>query len=252
MRKKIQVIQLLNHILLFVFFYSFKFHAASFFLLSVPAYFIVSRIGNDIGFHRLFCHQSFKCNKYVENILLFLGTLDLKGSSIGWTALHLEHHKHSDSPKDPHGSTGFKNMLKIWLVFYDLNTTQLARPAQRLIKDPRHRFFHKYYFIIVAIVICSLFLFASFETFAYIYLIPSVWSFHSSAAINVLCHNFGYQNYDTHDSSTNNLFVNFITLGGGLHNNHHYAPSKLYISKHWYEVDLNGLLIKAYTKISKE
>jgi stearoyl-CoA desaturase (delta-9 desaturase) len=40
-----------------------------------------------------------------------------------------------------------------------------------------------------------------------------------------------------------------ITLGEGLHNNHHRFPRDAYISHAWYEIDINGLIIRGLGKL---
>lgn len=245
-RQKIQILQVLFHLGAVYCLYLYRFELKYFLMLSVPSYFLVSRIGNDIGFHRLFCHRTFKASSLVEFSLLILGSLDLKGSSIGWSALHLAHHRNSDTDRDPHGGSNFLSMIKNWFLFYDLNDTDIVKQVHYLISDPRHRFFHKHYFKIVAATYIVLFLVLPLKLYAYIVIFPAIWSFHASAAINVICHNFGYRNFSTNDHSYNNLWVHLFTLGGGLHNNHHEAPKSHKLETQWYELDINGKIIEFY------
>ncbi|MEL6938930.1 MAG: hypothetical protein AAFO84_07030 [Cyanobacteria bacterium J06598_1] len=42
--------------------------------------------------------------------------------------------------------------------------------------------------------------------------------------MNSLCHKFGTQPFQSKDSSRNNSFVAFLTLGEGWHNLHHAFP----------------------------
>jgi hypothetical protein len=47
---------------------------------------------------------------------------------------------------------------------------------------------------------------------------------------------------------TNELVISILTLGEGLHNNHHRFPRDAYISHAWYEVGINGLIIRGLEK----
>ena len=72
----------------------------------------------------------------------------------------------------------------------------------------------------------------------------------SSVAVGSVCHRLGYRRFsDTRDESTNQLVMTLITFGEGLHNNHHRFPRDACISHAWYELDLNGLIIRGLEKL---
>jgi fatty-acid desaturase len=55
---------------------------------------------------------------------------------------------------------------------------------------------------------------------------------------------FGYRNFDTPDTTHNNLLFHYVCLGlmpSQLQNNHH---GSMQHSCHWYEVDTGGLVVK--------
>ena len=43
--------------------------------------------------------------------------------------------------------------------------------------------------------------------------------------------------------------VSILTLGEGLHNNHHRFPRDASISRAWYEIDIAGLIIRGLGKL---
>jgi stearoyl-CoA desaturase (Delta-9 desaturase) len=45
------------------------------------------------------------------------------------------------------------------------------------------------------------------------------------------------------------LVTTILTFGEGLHNNHHRFPRDAYISHAWYEIDINGLIIRGLGKL---
>ena len=58
-----------------------------------------------------------------------------------------------------------------------------------------------------------------------------------SAILHGLC---GNHDHDTNDFSTNSQWINWITLGEGLHNNHHMYPNRYKFGKY----DFTGFIIK--------
>ena len=76
--------------------------------------------------------------------------------------------------------------------------------------------------------------------------IPTVLTFHCAGAVNSICHRWGYRLFDTPDKSTNNTFLNLITLGCGLHNTHHAKPSSWINGERWYEIDIPAWVIKNF------
>ena len=69
-----------------------------------------------------------------------------------------------------------------------------------------------------------------------------VW--HATWSVNSVTHVWGYRNYDTPDSSRNNLLIGFLSGGEGWHNNHHAAPSSARHGHQWWEFDLSWLTIR--------
>jgi fatty-acid desaturase len=70
-----------------------------------------------------------------------------------------------------------------------------------------------------------------------------VW--HVTWCGNSFPHLFGYRNYETGDNSRNNAWVAIITSGEGWHNNHHADPQSATNQRHWWEIDLTFLFLRA-------
>lgn len=212
--------------------------------LSLFGWILFGKIGGEIGFHRLFAHRSFQTQLWKERILLTLGSLNCLGSSYGWVGTHRIHHRYSDTNKDPQSPKHYK-WYNIWLV----NWIPI-KFSPKLVKDlaiePWHLFFHKYYFLIVTIIYFTL---AIIDIRIAVFLISAsaVWTFHtSSLLIDIVCHKWGYRNFDTKDDSKNNTLVNILMLGSGLHNNHHADSKSPYYAVKKYEWDLPGHFIKYF------
>jgi stearoyl-CoA desaturase (Delta-9 desaturase) len=74
----------------------------------------------------------------------------------------------------------------------------------------------------------------------------------ATSLVNSVCHSdgrYGYRRFKLDDGTTNELVTSILTLGEGLHNNHHRFPRDAYISHAWYEIDINGLIIRGLGKL---
>ena len=60
-------------------------------------YFLTGCLGITLTFHRYLSHRSFKIQRWLEYLFTFFGCMGGTGSSIGWVAIHRQHHKHSDN-----------------------------------------------------------------------------------------------------------------------------------------------------------
>jgi fatty-acid desaturase len=57
-------------------------------------------------------------------------------------------------------------------------------------------------------------------------------------------HLWGYRNYQTDESSCNNVLVGIIGNGEGWHNNHHADPRSARHGHLWWELDVTWLTIR--------
>ena len=76
-------------------------------LLGLLTGWIMWGLGLTISLHRHSSHKSFTVtNKIIQYILLWCGTIITMGSAINFAAGHRQHHKFSDTDKDPYDLTG--------------------------------------------------------------------------------------------------------------------------------------------------
>jgi fatty-acid desaturase len=69
-----------------------------------------------------------------------------------------------------------------------------------------------------------------------------VW--HITWSVNSVTHLWGYRNYETGESSRNNLIIGFLSHGEGWHNNHHADPSSARYGHCWWELDVTWQTIR--------
>ena len=208
---------------------------------------LLAKIGGDIGIHRYFCHRSFEAKPWAHWLFLVLSIPISFGSPIHWVAAHRIHHEHSDEPGDPH-SPHHTGAVNVWTFQLKDNWHVSPKYVKDLIRDKTQTFLFRNYFKLYAgwlAIVAAIALVVGWQWFVYIWALPVVLTLHSSSAVNVICHKWGYQTYQTGDKSTNNIWLNFIVLGNAMHNNHHGKPSAYSIAgDKWYEFDLWGVLIK--------
>ena len=118
-------------------------------------HFIIITFGIHFTFHRLFSHKSFQTTKFIECIGTLFGCLAMSGSSIGWSGVHIQHHRYSDTIKDPHPrSRGWK--LALGFIDHSIVKKRSFLPIAHLTKDPFHSIVHKYqvYIVFVWWILC--------------------------------------------------------------------------------------------------
>ncbi len=199
-------------------------------------FYVWHAMGITIGYHRGLAHRAFFCSRWVEYFWVVPGYLSFEGSPIWWATMHRAHHKHTDTPLDPHApKNGLMYSLNGWL-----NEKQYpshidpAIQSKDLIKDPIYRFLecngnlmagHAMMFVInISYRAVILYFFGWIPALASLLAGASVLGI--PLLLNVVCHlpAAGYKNYDTTDDSVNVWWVALLAQGEGWHNNHHACP----------------------------
>lgn len=209
--------------------------------LVVLGYFLLAGVGNEIFYHRLVSHNSFKTNKLFEAVGIGIGVIAGRGSPTDWTAIHRYHHKFADTDKDPHNPK--KDSWRLFFPYF-LKYDHQVNPfiVKDLLKSPVHRFITKYYNLILiafAIVLAAV----NINVFFYLWVIPVALSGWMIALGTYLNHTYGYRNHDIVDQSKNNWLMAILLWGHGWHNNHHADPLKWNLRDKWWEFDLCGCII---------
>lgn len=232
-------------------FYTVYWICTNFNWVSILTFFAVTwTLGASITMfaHRAWCHRSWIPNKVVNFIGLVLFTLSLAGNSIGWVSVHREHHRYSDTDKDPH-SPYFKSRLRIHFMNYfpKVHVQYMAD----LLRSPLHLWFAKNYWYI------------NFSVMAMLYIIDPAWLLFWIACagnhilkmhtINSLTHNsprWVLPTSRTYGASNSMLLMVLHGFTGeALHKNHHEDPKNWNFKKNWYELDLPGQLILLLSKL---
>lgn len=177
-----------------------------------------------------------------------ISLLPCLGSPVAWGTMHLYHHMHSDTSKDPHSPLR-RGIFKSWFAIWP-NTEPSIDIYREFLKSPGVLFIHRNYFLILIGYVCLLAV-IDWRLVLFVFAMPAVGCFHGAAAIAVIPHlkmPGNYRRHATPDQSYNSLLANLLSLGEGWHNNHHHNAKKFQHGEVWWEIDVASLLIRAIKK----
>lgn len=227
---------------------------------------LLSILGIEVGYHRLFSHRAFKTVVPIRVFLAICGAIAGQGPLSYWVAHHRRHHKFSDYGGDPHspivspGGQIYKGRLEgLWHAHYGwIFQTERANPgyyARDILEDRWLLLVDRLYLIWLLLGLALPALLGGLLSKSPIggALLGLLWGGfvrlllvqQGTYSINSLCHTFGGRPFVTGDSSTNLGILSLISLGGSWHNNHHAFPSTAINAMHWWQIDLGGGFIMA-------
>jgi fatty-acid desaturase len=208
--------------------------------LTMIFWLLMSGLGIAVGFHRIYSHRCYNLKPWLDNLILFCGTLACQSSSLTWVATHIGyHHPYSDTEKDLHTpKKGIWHAFMGWTFLVNQYSVNY-KYAVRLMRNPVHVFFHKNYFKIVWGFVILLGVIFGWKVLVYGYFMAAMISILQDNMINVMGHlpKFGYRNFETKDSSSNFPPLGYLAWGQGWHNNHHRYPGRFDFGIKWWEID---------------
>jgi len=200
------------------------------YILAILIYFFMNAIGMSMTYHRLLSHRSFTCNKLIEYIGTTLGGLALTGSAITWVAMHRQHHKYSDSAKDPHSPD---NLGWVRVQFKTAFSKINGKNAVDLMRNKFYIFQHRYYFgIIIAYATLLAFLNPLYVISAF--LAPAGLTLFFGTLVLSSCH----KDYKPRTIP----FLAIVTFGESYHLEHHKDARIFRLHKY----DITGWIIEKF------
>jgi stearoyl-CoA desaturase (Delta-9 desaturase) len=205
----------------------------------------VCGLGVTVALHRFFSHRSFKTSRWFQFVLACVGCTALQKGPLWWAIHHRLHHKHSDTPEDPHSPVvdGFFFGHMGWLFARDL-----MHPDERTVRDlakyPELVWLDRLWMLPGLLLAAACFALGGWGGLVYGYCLSVVFVFQVTFAVNSFGHLFGSQRFDTGEGSRNNVLLGYLAMGDGWHNNHHRAPSSARHGFAWYEFDFSYLFIR--------
>jgi sn-1 stearoyl-lipid 9-desaturase len=237
-------------------------------VLLVPlGYYVFGTLGINICFHRLLTHRSFAVPKWLERTLVVIGVCAMEDTPAMWVANHRRHHHYADEQPDPHSPlVTFLWGHLLWGMVKNNEYKRLEwfnRYARDIMRDRFYAGLERYNASWL-IVFASWWVFFLGGYFAELTLggtteqaiqfgaslvvwgvfVRTVATWHITWSINSVTHLWGYRNYETKDSSRNNIIIGFLANGEGWHNNHHAHPGSARHGHNWWEIDVGWLTIR--------
>lgn len=201
-------------------------------------------VGEGIFLHRYFSHKTFECKPWIAKTFTFLAMLGGFGTPIGYRAIHIAHHRYSDTEYDPH--TPVFSAWNACLGWY-------LKPIKKLTLVPcKHLLSQSYYVwlgknsvwvwwtVTIALALIN------YEFMLYTIGLGGLIGF---IFLNFLtdfgAHTYGSVRFKTNDNSKNIWWLSWLTLQGSsvLQNNHHAYPARFHDSWAWYEIDVGKWII---------
>jgi len=205
--------------------------------------YVARMFGITGGYHRYFAHRSYKTSRVFQFCLAWLGCSAVQKGPLWWAGHHRGHHRHSDTPNDPHSphETSFWWSHVGWILSEEhVDTPDTMPDFQRY---PELRWLERYHWVpgLCLAVLC--YLVGGVSGLAWGFLVSTILLYHGTFTINSLSHLFGTRRYATADDSRNNWLLALITLGEGWHNNHHHYQSSANQGFFWWEIDISYMFL---------
>lgn len=246
---KVRGLQIINHVLLMLgVWYVIDTQSYDWLAISLVTYVITGMLGVNIGLHRLLSHRSFKTSPIIEKILSLISVVITIGSPLAWVAVHRQHHRTCETPKDPHspyldGKFNFVKAFRAWMGLWDVVNIS-PKIVRDLRQDDFQRWLHKNYVLLIGMYITILAMINPW-CIVFVYAIPACLCLHSTSSIIVIAHRHGYRSYDLgHDQSRNSWIAHLTSLGEGWHNNHHAKAWAWQHGEKWWELDPPSWIIR--------
>ena len=248
------------------------------FVLLVPgAQFEVSLFFHSVFLHRYGTHKQFTMSEKMER-KFFIMTYIVQGSSFlnprTYAIIHVEHHEHSDTAKDPHSPSNFsiwkwgldfpvaivKMMQATFKIYEEVRTGKhVLVELYKERKFPEWEHYEKFMSSSVSSILWTIlyiFLYATLAPVWWVWLFLPVTVLSGpiqGAFVNWCGHMWGFRNFNLEDNSKNTPLLNILMLGEPNQNNHHKDPQNPNFARKWHEFDIIYpiLLILNWMKIIK-
>ncbi len=208
----------------------------------------------SIAFHRAHTHQAVRLSRGLDYLMQTFLWFTTSMSKLDWVSVHVYHHAHSDTPKDPHSPAqkGLARVFFLGVLDYSRakSDPEVIKIRNRIPATSFERFIAGHLFSApIAMGLGLMFLlgptYGTLMTLM-IFLISPVFAV---GGVNALAHAIGYQNYDSKDESRNLGFLfplNWVICGELDHNNHHKFPKSPTFGHRWFEFDIGWVYIRLF------
>lgn len=216
-------------------------------IFGVVAYFIrVFAITG--GYHRYFAHRSYRLARVPQFLLAFLGTTTVQQGPLWWAAHHRDHHRFSDTERDPHTPRkGFWYAHIGWILApANKGTGSNIDRIKDFARYPELRFLDRFHMLGPILLGVLAYLVAGWSGVVIGFFASTIVLWHATFLINSAAHLVGRRRHATTDTSRNSWLLAVITLGEGWHNDHHHYQSACRQSDRWWQWDPTYQIVRAF------
>ncbi len=238
-------------------------------IVLLASMYFVTMAGVEVGLHRLFAHNAFKCGSAMRALFGITGSMAAQGPVLYWAATHRRHHIFSDTLEDPHSphvrkaddgrEQRFMSRMKgLWHAqmgnMYTDHATNVMAFTRDLARVPVISIVDRHYRTWVALGLAiPTVIGAVAKGTAYGALLGLLWGglvriflvHHVYFANGSFSHMYGPRPFATGDESSNNYVFGVPTFGSAWQNNHHAFPASALLGFEWHQPDVGGAIIRA-------
>lgn len=220
---------------------------------------IITGIGIEAGYHRLFAHSSYKTIPWIRGLIAIAGHTAFQGPVLYWVANHRLHHSNSDQHLDPHSPhhhpkgrfMGFIHAHIGW--FFNQMRPSPGRFARDLLQDKQLMSINRLSPLWLGLGLALPAAIGGLGSWSIQgALIGFLWgglarvflTQHFTYCINSVCHLFGTKPFKSGGHAGNVWWMVLPTCGAGLHNNHHAFPNCATYDYRWWQLDPSAWFIR--------
>jgi stearoyl-CoA desaturase (delta-9 desaturase) len=226
--------------------------------------FVITGLGIEAGYHRLFAHGSWKTTPRIRMLLAIAGNMGVQGPVLYWVAHHRLHHPNSDRPLDPHSPNHHPRGFMAGLLhahvgwFFSENRASPGRFARDLLQDRAIMAVNRLNVLWLALSVAlpaavgglgTWSLEGALVGFLWGGLLRAFVGQHFTYCINSVSHVFGTKPYKSQDDARNLWWLVLPTFGAGLHNNHHSFPASATYDFRWWHLDPSAWFIRGLARL---
>ncbi|MFH1567239.1 MAG: fatty acid desaturase [Gemmatimonadota bacterium] len=200
-------------------------------------------------YHRYFAHRTYRMGRAMQLVAAFLGSTAVQKGVLWWAAHHREHHRSSDTPRDPHNSReGFLHSHWLWFLYKEIDEVSYDSIPE-LTQYPELVWMDRYWLAAPVSLAAGLYLAGGWHLLVWGFLVSTVLVENGTNCINSLMHYWGRQYFQTGDESRNHWLLALLTLGEGWHNNHHRYQASARNGFYWHELDPTYWILRALSLV---
>ena len=232
---------------------TFSFSALAVFLVLTYATLL---LGHSVGMHRRFIHRSFDCPKWLERLLVWLGTVVGMAGPFGILRIH---DLRDWAQREPDCHDFFSHRRSLWVdAWWQLTGRfEFERPPRFAIEpefaqDPFYRWLERTWMLQQLPLAALLYLGGGWAWLVWGVVVRVCVSVIGHWTVTYLTHNPGPGRWHVHGAgvqATNLPGYGFVTMGECWHNNHHAFPESARIGLHAGELDPAWLVISWLSRV---